>query len=1052
MIDVSDVFKQNINQFGKEIAVRITYDNVVIINNDIKSLSFTKKDDMFKSSMRSIDIVLQGNVDLRNKELSIDFGVSFEESDYNYIHFGKFIPLADSIKYSYEKNETSMTCYDKLIDTHVAYDLNLNVSQDGIMVDELLQAICNRFSFTFTNVTYVNKTSIISKENYDLMISMKPTFRDVLDYLAQITASLILVEDSELKLIYPQQSGFVFDGSNLKTLTVSDRLGPFNRISFARTEIKNITDEDGEISEEEQEVTYYREDEVSIRDNGKSEITFNNNPLISDVHLTPIFEKIQGLMYYSYDITSFGFCYFSPLDIVTIQYAGYEYSSMIMNDIITINNGLSESLYAEKESSSADNYIATSSSEKSVNYSSSIHKEIYSEKFKGLYANFQKVDTDILNVNEQLTALSGKIDDLDVGNLEATYAKIDLSNVTTEHVSNLFVKTGLLENATIVDGHITGTLTGVKISGDLIEANTLAVKDLLLEGEDGLIYQINALASGLTQTELSKEIYQQKLNGTDIVAKSITGNQIAANTITADKINVTDLFAQDITATGTITGLALKGGSININDKFIVDTLGNMTAKSGNFTGVVYATDGTFTGIVNATGGTFNDVTANNLTVNTGTFKGDINTNKDVYVGNNLFIQVDEEDWETKGIYFDRDKKIGITIDYYDNNAESFNIHFGDTSSASESQNTIYFREDLIMIQKQNSYLYITNDDVELSANTDLNLSSGINGNINLTPLGGNVSVNSNLYTESIIANGPIAYGKSYLASGWIGFYTDNNRGTRVAYIGNNTSTTDIYFTNERSGSFIFNRPIIIPNNLAVWGRDTSGNNKQLIGVSSSGNLFIGSGEAGKSIGNTNVYAGNTISFQANRLSGSYKAGEIQMFREQSGSYRTLLRPATNGGAYLGTTSFRWNTAFFTNAITNSDLKNKDVIEDFDFKVKDFVMGLEPIAYKRKGDGDTGVRIHIGIGAQTLASHIQDLNLGDLSMVQASIVENGNERPYHGEEIDDSKLSWGINYTELIPYTILMEQDHEHRIQQLEKENIYLRKILRDNNLLGGTV
>jgi len=169
MIDVSDVFKQNINQFGKEIAVRITYDNVVIINNDIKSLSFTKKDDMFKSSMRSIDIVLQGNVDLRNKELSIDFGVSFEESDYNYIHFGKFIPLADSIKYSYEKNETSMTCYDKLIDTHVAYDLNLNVSQDGIMVDELLQAICNRFSFTFTNVTYVNKTSIISKENYDLM-------------------------------------------------------------------------------------------------------------------------------------------------------------------------------------------------------------------------------------------------------------------------------------------------------------------------------------------------------------------------------------------------------------------------------------------------------------------------------------------------------------------------------------------------------------------------------------------------------------------------------------------------------------------------------------------------------------------------------------------------------------------------------------------------------------------------------------------------------------------------------------------------------------------
>jgi len=73
-------------------------------------------------------------------------------------------------------------------------------------------------------------------------------------------------------------------------------------------------------------------------------------------------------------------------------------------------------------------------------------------------------------------------------------------------------------------------------------------------------------------------------------------------------------------------------------------------------------------------------------------------------------------------------------------------------------------------------------------------------------------------------------------------------------------------------------------------------------------------------------------------------------------------------------------------------------------------------------------------------------------MVQASIIDDENEKPYYGEDIDDSQLSWGINYTELIPYTILMEQDHEYRIQQLEKENMYLRQVLRDNNLLGGTI
>ncbi len=96
-------------------------------------------------------------------------------------------------------------------------------------------------------------------------------------------------------------------------------------------------------------------------------------------------------------------------------------------------------------------------------------------------------------------------------------------------------------------------------------------------------------------------------------------------------------------------------------------------------------------------------------------------------------------------------------------------------------------------------------------------------------------------------------------------------------------------------------------------------------------------------------------------------------------------------------------------------------------------MGLEPIAYRRKGQEDTGERIHIGLGAQTLASHIKNLNLGDLSMVQASIIDGGNEKSYHGEDIDDELLSWGINYTELTPYLILMIKEQQKKIDELER-------------------
>lgn len=90
-------------------------------------------------------------------------------------------------------------------------------------------------------------------------------------------------------------------------------------------------------------------------------------------------------------------------------------------------------------------------------------------------------------------------------------------------------------------------ITGVTIIGDLIKANTLSAKKIILEGADGLFYELNTKAGTLTAEQLTDEQYQQKLDGSVLVA----------NSITADKINVTDLFAQDIVATGSITGLTL---------------------------------------------------------------------------------------------------------------------------------------------------------------------------------------------------------------------------------------------------------------------------------------------------------------------------------------------------------------------------------------------------------------------------------------------------------------------------------------------------------------
>ncbi len=144
-----------------------------------------------------------------------------------------------------------------------------------------------------------------------------------------------------------------------------------------------------------------------------------------------------------------------------------------------------------------------------------------------------------------------------------TAEKIEAGSITADRMQakTITAESGILADgvvgtAQIADGSIT-TAKIVELSADVITAGTLSVKRLILVGEDGLIYNINATASGLTAEELTDEKYQNQINGTVIVAKSITaaqiaaesitGNEILAGSITAGNIDVAGLFADEAT-------------------------------------------------------------------------------------------------------------------------------------------------------------------------------------------------------------------------------------------------------------------------------------------------------------------------------------------------------------------------------------------------------------------------------------------------------------------------------------------------------------------------
>ncbi len=177
------------------------------------------------------------------------------------------------------------------------------------------------------------------------------------------------------------------------------------------------------------------------------------------------------------------------------------------------------------------------------------------------------------------------------------------------------------------------------------------------------------------------------------------------------------------------------------------------------------------------------------------------------------------------------------------------------------------------------------------------------------------------------------------------------------------------------------------------------------------------------------IYTPDNYKMAINCQNGKGTRHDVQWIGENGGGNRHILRGDVNGIGYLGSSSFRWNTGFFTNTITQSDLKDKENIREIS-GVKAFIMALKPIAYTLK-DGDGG-RIHMGFGAQEVAKAAIENNMGDLALYQAAVIGEDGQETYYSPETPDEDLRWGLNYHEFLAPLIALVQEQEKRIQQLE--------------------
>lgn len=157
-------------------------------------------------------------------------------------------------------------------------------------------------------------------------------------------------------------------------------------------------------------------------------------------------------------------------------------------------------------------------------------------------------------------------------------------------------------------------------------------------------------------------------------------------------------------------------------------------------------------------------------------------------------------------------------------------------------------------------------------------------------------------------------------------------------------------------------------------------------------------------------------------------ANAIEFVYESTGDKRTILRGVVQGTCYLGVSSLRWNTVFCYSVDQSSDRKLKTDIGSID-NATAFLMSLEPVKYRMKN----GKRIHYGFIAQDVAKAAADNEMGDLSMYKAAVV-GGEEEQYFSPDVPDEQLSWGLDYSQIIPLLVNVVQQQQRDIESLKRE------------------
>lgn len=497
-----------------------------------------------------------GVVELDGAEVRVRMG-SKATNGYEYVDAGLWYVTAASAP---ESGSTLTLNGSDALNLYFDSKLEDNASAYPRTLSSLLDLVCTLAGVPLATKDFVNGSTTIAKlprwpENTSL--------RDIVGYIAACAGGFAQIDPSGRLEIVSNGRGQIWSIAPDQYINYTPTGG--TRFAFNCLRVTMVADsEDAEIPEPVRFAV-----DANITDNSTNCIEINSNPLYTDAIAAKVRDTLKGLSYSGATLNWLGdprVACGTQIDITTLD--GSTERLLVTNKQLTFDGGLSMSCASVMPTAhqpsahySSAGQLFTDNGQLPVNrienFGGGVVQSVLG-KFDRIIAGQVEAD--------RFFAQMGKIVFLQVNQFEAGSIDAEIikaRSITADQIKagTITAESGVIDNgaigtAQIADGSITSAKV-VSLNADVINAGTLSVERLIFVGENGIIYKLNAEASGLSVTELQKDEYQNHINGTVIVARSITaaqiaartitGNEILAGSITAKEINVSDLFASQAT-------------------------------------------------------------------------------------------------------------------------------------------------------------------------------------------------------------------------------------------------------------------------------------------------------------------------------------------------------------------------------------------------------------------------------------------------------------------------------------------------------------------------